>query len=65
MTPEDRLELIALLARDEAWNAVVKVGRTLLDEYYPADIFDGSSGDAGALYIVALRNALAALDPKP
>jgi len=57
--PEDRLELIALLAKDETWDAVVKIGRTLLDRYYPADIITGVSGDPGPLYIVALRNALA------
>ena len=31
MDPEDRLELIALLAKDETWDAVVKIGRTLLE----------------------------------
>ena len=59
MDPEDRLELIALLARDEAWAAVVEVGRALLDHYYPSTVFDGSSGDTGPMYVVALREALA------
>jgi hypothetical protein len=30
----------------------------LLDHYYPASVFDGSSGDAGPEYDVALRKAL-------
>lgn len=58
MCPETRLELIALLAQDKAWDAVVTVGKALLDEYYPAKVFDGSSGDSGPLYVVALREAL-------
>lgn len=62
MDPEDRLELIALLARDEAWDAVVKIGRALLDRYYLADIFTGVSGDSGPQYVVALREALAQID---
>ena len=59
MDPEKRLELIALLAQDQAWDAVVLVGQALLDEYYPASIFTGVSGDSGPAYVVALRNALA------
>jgi hypothetical protein len=57
--PERRLELIALLARDKSWEAVVLIGRELLDEHYPADVFTGVSGDPGPEYIVALRKALA------
>ena len=52
----------ALLAQDRAWDAVVAVGRTLLDHYYPADVFDGSSGDTGPAYVAALRAALARID---
>ena len=62
MDPERRLELIALLAKDRAWDAVVLVGRALLDRYYPADIFNGSSGDPGSEYVVALRKALERID---
>lgn len=62
MDAEDRLALIALLAEDRAWKAVVMVGRALLDHYYPADIFTGVSGDPGPEYVVALRNALARID---
>jgi hypothetical protein len=58
MDPEARLHLIALLAQDQAWDAVVEVGRVLLDAYYPADVFTGASGDVGPQYIVALRTAL-------
>jgi len=58
MDPEDRLHLIVLLAQDESWEAVVKVGQMLLDHYYPASVFDGSSSDSGPEYVVALRKAL-------
>lgn len=58
MDPERRLELIALLAQDRAWDAVILIGRELLDAYYPADIFTGVSGDSGPQYVVALRAAL-------
>jgi len=58
MDAEQRLELIRLLAEDKAWRSVVLVGRALLDACYPADIFDGSSGDSGPEYVVALRRAL-------
>ena len=62
MDPKQRLELIALLAEDKAWDAVVTIGRTLLDHYYPASVFDESSGDTGPGYVVALRNALARIE---
>lgn len=58
MDPEERLELIALLAHDRAWAAIVKIGRALLDHYYPSHIFTGESGDSGPQYVVALREAL-------
>ena len=61
MDAEARLELIALLAEDQGWNAVLAVGRALVDAYYPADIFTGESGDDGPKYIVALRSALDAM----
>lgn len=62
MDPEKRLELIAFLAEDQAWDAVVAIGRALLEDYYPDSIFDGSSGDSGPEYVVALRNALTRID---
>ena len=58
MDPERRLELIAMLAKDEAWDAVILIGTELLDAYYPARLFTGESGDSGPSYVVALRNAL-------
>jgi hypothetical protein len=58
MDPEERLRLIALLAQDRAWDAIVEVGQALLDHYYPASVFDGSSEDAGPEFVVALRRAL-------
>jgi len=59
-----RLELIALLAKDETWDAVVLIGRELLDAFYPADIFAGVSGDSGPQYVVALRAALNRVDDR-
>ena len=61
MYPEERLKLIELLAKDQTWDAIVLVGRVLL-ENYPAMIFDGSSGDPGPAYVVALREALDRID---
>ena len=62
MDPEDRLELIGRLAVHEDWDAIVKIGRMLLDSYYPKSVFTGISGDSGPEYVVALRNALARID---
>lgn len=62
MDPERRLELIALLAEDKAWDAIVLIGRDLLETYYPGKVFDGSSGDSGPEYVVALRKALERVD---
>jgi hypothetical protein len=59
MDPERRLELVALLAQDKAWDVVVLIGEELLDHYYPAEVFTGRSGDSGPAYVVALRTALA------
>jgi hypothetical protein len=64
MDPERRLELIAMLAQNEALEAIVLIGRELLDTYYPANVFNGSSGDLGPEYIVALRRALSRLDDR-
>jgi hypothetical protein len=62
MDQDRRLELIALLAQDKSWDAVVLIGTELLNAYYPADIFTGVSGDPGPAYVVALRNALAEIE---
>ncbi len=45
-----------------AWEKVVRIGKRILDIAYPEDMFDGSSGDPGPLYVVALRDALVAID---
>ena len=45
-----------------AWKKVVRVGRRIVSEVYPPEVFTGSSGDTGPLYIVALRAALEAID---
>ncbi len=42
-----------------SWDVLLMVGRRLLEEVYPEDVFDGSSGDTGPAYVVALRAALA------
>jgi hypothetical protein len=66
MAAERRLQLIAMLAGDsagpQAWDAVVLIGRELLDAYYPADVFTGTSGESGPRYVVALRELLAEFD---
>jgi hypothetical protein len=62
LSPEERLELIALLAQDAGWRSLLAVGRMLLDNSYPEHVFDGSSGDSGPQYIVALREALRRID---
>lgn len=61
MDPERRLELIAMLAAEspETWDAIILIGRELLDTYYPARVFTGEGGDSGPAYVVALREALA------
>ena len=41
-----------------SFDTLLWVGRRLLTEHYPADIFNGSSGDSGPEYVVALRKAL-------
>ena len=64
MDHERRLELIALLARQHDWDAIVLIGRELLEAYWPGDIFTGTSGDAGPQYTVALRAALNRLTEK-
>jgi hypothetical protein len=56
MDPESRLDLIAMLARDKTWDALVMIGRELLDNYYPLTVFDGSSGDPGPEYVVAHKD---------
>jgi hypothetical protein len=58
MDPEERLELIALLAEGKAWKAVIVVGEALLDAYYPESVFTGESGDIGPRYVVNLREML-------
>jgi hypothetical protein len=64
---EERDTALAALREDRAkwgWSVVLYVGRRVLDEVYPADIFTGASGDSGPRYIAALRDALAAIEKK-
>jgi hypothetical protein len=55
MDPEARLHLISLLAQD--------LGHRCRSRH-PAQVFDGSSEDAGSEYAVALRNALERIKAK-
>jgi hypothetical protein len=61
MDAEERLELMALLANDKPWDALVVIGEALLDEYYPESVFTGESGDIGPQFVVNLRALLKAL----
>ena len=60
MDPEERLELIKLVASHEDWKVVLAVGEVILANTYPERIFPGISisGDPGPKYIVALREAI-------
>lgn len=41
---------------------LVGILRWILDAHYPPEIFDGSSGDPGPVFIARLREALAGLE---
>lgn len=60
-TPPDALE--EEMARLHTWHGLM----SLLDEHYPADIFDGSSGDPGPRIAVLIReiNELRNAPPTP
>jgi len=64
-----RLEALqeALAADPEKWSfwTLVRIAETLLVRVYPEDVFDGSSGDLGAVFVVKLREALAVLSRRP
>ena len=62
---EQQAEITRLRAKvDElenpGWEQFISLTTQWLEKY-PPNIFDGSSGDKGPLFVVALRNALAAL----
>lgn len=44
---------------------LVKIAQTMLDSIYPLDLFDGSSGNPGAVFTSRLHHALEALTPLP
>lgn len=53
--------LIKAVSEDpDKWGfeTLLYIGRRILDEVYPEDIFIGSSGSTALEYIVALRNAI-------
>lgn len=45
-----------------SFDTLLYIGRRLLKEVYPADIFTGESGDSGPQYVVALRAAIDRID---
>ena len=47
--------------RDPDWKTYIELTEQWLT-HYPADIFDGSSGDKGPLFVVAVRKALQNLE---
>lgn len=58
----------AAMSEDPArWNfdTLVFVAQTLLDRHWPADVFDGSSGDPGPVFVARLRDALSARPAPP
>ena len=59
MAAEEVRERIADL-RDPDWRTYIEITQTFL-KHYPPDIFTGVSGSKGSLFVVAIRNALAAL----
>lgn len=46
--------------RDPDWKTYIEITERWLEKY-PPDIFTGISGDSGPLFVVAIRNAMAAL----
>lgn len=61
---DSRAKVEAMLAAglSGAWfDDLVRIGRALLDEHYPASIFTGVSGDPGPVFVAKMREALAAL----
>ena len=56
---EDQQKRIEEL-EDPGWEQFINLSTQWLEKY-PPDIFTGESGDPGPLFVVALRNALAAL----
>lgn len=66
-TAADEIEALREIAHEEhidKWNfdTLLYVGRRMLEEYYPPSVFDGSSGDSGPQYVVALREAIKRID---
>jgi len=57
----------ALEADPEKWSfwTLVRIAELLLARAYPEDVFDGSSGDPGPVFVVKLREALAVLSRRP
>lgn len=45
-----------------SFDTLLFVGRRMLKEVYPPDIFTGSSGDSGPQYVVAIREAIKRID---
>ena len=58
----EEIETLHEIVREDrenwSFDSLVYFAKRLLKEVYPEDIFTGASGDAGPLFIVALREAL-------
>jgi len=64
----NEIERLSEIVREDpaAWSfdTLLFIGRKMLAEVYPPDIFTGESGDSGPEFIVALRRAIARIDEK-
>jgi hypothetical protein len=51
----------ALASDPERWSfgTLVRIAETLLEANHPPEVFDGSSGDPGPVFVARLRDALA------
>jgi hypothetical protein len=41
-----------------SFDTLAYIARVILDKHYPADVFDGSSGDPGPVFVARFREAL-------
>ena len=55
------LYVYRLFGGHEGFYGLVRFCEDRLAEFYPSTVFDGSSGDSGPVFVVALRTAIANL----
>lgn len=60
---EDALCMRCRLEKYDGFNGMVTFIKERLEEFYPESVFDGSSGDSGPVFVVALRKAIGNLAP--